>query len=87
MAEPEIRSSARRHGVSEERMLYVVRTCPMPLDHPADNDQGMYLGPDQRGVPLEVPAFEDDNGQLVIIHAMRLRPSYRAAYEEVMRWL
>jgi hypothetical protein len=87
MAEPEIRPSARKHGISEERMLYVVRTCPMPLDHPADSGQVMYLGPDQRGVPLEVTAFEADNGQLVIVHAMRLRPSYRAAYEEVMRWL
>ena len=67
MVEPEIRRP----------MLYVVRTCPMPLDHPANNGQVMYLGPDQRGVPLEVTAFE----------AMRLRPSYRAAYEEVTRWL
>lgn len=87
MAELEIRPSARRHGIGEERMLYVVRTCPMPLDHPVDNGQVMYLGPDQRGVPLEVTALEDDNGQLVIIHAMRLRPSYPAAYEEVARWL
>jgi hypothetical protein len=68
-------------------MLYVVRTCPMPLDHPANNGQVMCLGLDQRGVPLEVTAFEGDDGQLMIIHAMRLRPSYRAAYEEVMRWL
>jgi hypothetical protein len=68
-------------------MLYVVRTCPMPLDHPANNGQVMYLSPDQRGVPLEVTTFEGDNGQLVVIHAMRLRPSYRTAYEEVMRWL
>lgn len=47
----------------------------------------IYLGPDQYGVPLEVGAFEDDAGQLTIFHAMRMRPGYQEAYEEVMRWL
>jgi hypothetical protein len=84
---PTVRSSALRHGISEERMLHVVATCPMPLDHPGGNGQVIYLGPDQRGVPLEVAAFQDDEGHLTVVHAMRLRPSYKEAYEEVMRWL
>jgi hypothetical protein len=87
VTEPEILPSARKHGISDERMRYVVRTCPMPLDHPAGNGQVIYLGPDQRGVPLEVVAFQDDDGRIAIIHAMRLRPSYKAMYELVMRWL
>ena len=45
----------------------------------------IYLGPDQHGVPLEIGAFEDDAGELTIFHAMRMRPGYREAYEEVMR--
>jgi hypothetical protein len=59
----------------------------MPLDHPDGSGQVIYLGPDQRGVELEVAGFQDDNGHLTIIHAMRLRPSYKSAYEEVMRCL
>jgi hypothetical protein len=47
----------------------------------------IFLGPDQRGVPLEVAGFQDDGGNVTTIHAMRLRPSYKSAYEEVMRWL
>ena len=51
----------------------------MPLDHPDGSGQVIYLGPDQRGVPLEVAGFQDDNGHVTIIHAMRLRPSYKSA--------
>ena len=83
----DIRPSALRHGISEERMRHVVRTCPMPLDHPDGSGQVIFLGPDQRGVPLEVAGFQDDGGNVTTIHAMRLRPSYKSAYEEVMRWL
>ncbi len=87
MDRPDIRPSALKHGINAERMIHVVTTCPMPLDHPQGSGQVIFLGLDQRGVPLEVTGFQDDNGHLTIIHAMRLRPSYRAAYREVMRWL
>ena len=87
MSEPTILPSARKHGISDERMTYVTRTCPLPMEHPTVPGEVLFLGPDQNGVPLEVVAFEDDGGDLAIIHAMRLRPSYRDAYEEVMRWL
>ena len=84
---PAILPSAHRHGISDERMLHVVGTCPLPLEHPSRARQVIFLAPDPRGVPLEVGAIEDVDGGLTIIHAMRLRPSYREAYEEVMRWL
>ena len=80
-----VHPSARRHRISESRMRHVVSTCPLPLEHPEATGQVIFLGPDQHGVPLEVVAFEDDDGSLTIIHAMRLRPSYRAVFEEVMR--
>jgi hypothetical protein len=84
---PDIRPSALRHGISEERMRHVVGTCRMPLDHPDGSGLVIYLGPGQRGVPLEVAGFQDDTGHVTVIHAMRLRPSYRGMYKEVMRWL
>lgn len=80
----EIRPSARKRGISDERIEHVVRTCPMPIEHPNKTGQVILLGPDSNGVPLEVVAFEDDDGNLDVIHAMRLRPSYREAFEEVM---
>lgn len=86
MREPTIRPSARKHRISDARMLHVVATCPLPMEHPDATGQIIFLGPDQDGVPLEVVAFEDDLGGLTIIHAMRLRPSYKDAYREVMKW-
>ena len=68
-------------------MRYVVKACLLPMEHPEATGLVIFLGPDQNGIPLEVVAFEDDNRELTIIHAMRLRPSYKQAYEEVMRWL
>ena len=87
MNEPSILPSARRHRISDERMRYVAATCPLRMEHPEIAGQVICLGPDRNGVPLEVVAFEDDDGELTIIHAMRLRPSYKEDYEEVMRWL
>ena len=46
----------------------------------------MFLGPDERGVPLEVMGIELADGDLLVIHAMRLRPKYRDAFERVMEW-
>ena len=86
MREPKVHPSARKHGISAARMLPVVAICPLPMEHLEATGQVIFLGPDQNGVAREVVAFEDDDGELIIIHAMRLRPSYRNAYEEVMRW-
>jgi hypothetical protein len=67
----------------------VVDTCLCPL-YPPDAGEGegrlvMFLGPDQRGVALEVVGVETDDGDLLIIHAMRLRSGYAGVYAQVMR--
>jgi hypothetical protein len=87
----EFRPSASKHGISHERARYVVENCACPL-YPPDADPGeqdlvVFLGPDNRGVPLEVVAVEQVNGDLLVIHAMRLRGTYAAAYAKVMRCL
>ena len=82
-----IRPSGRKHGISDERIRYAIKTCPRVLEHPTIDGQVIFLGPDQNGVPLEVVGWEYDSGEVEIVHAMRLRPSYKDAYEEVMRWL
>jgi hypothetical protein len=45
----------------------------------------MFLGPDARGVPLEVVGLELADGDLLVIHAMLLRERFREEYARVMR--
>ncbi len=86
--------SAFRHGISEERSRYVVENWGPPFPVPATDDPTvdnlLFVGEDDRGVPLEVIAVEvqvdDEEWDLLVIHAMRLRPAYRDLYEEVLRW-
>lgn len=84
------RRSAARHGISRERVTFVISTCPCPLSVPDDDpdriDRVVFLGPDAGGVPLEVVGIELDNGDLVVIHAMRMRRRYERAHAQVMRW-
>ena len=79
--------SATRHSIEHHRARYVVEHCACPLysPDPDDADLNVFLGPDHDGIPLEVIGLELANEGLLIIHAMKLRPKYRADYERVMR--
>ena len=83
------RRSAGRHGVSQDRARFVVEHCPCPLFAPDEGADGLvrviFLGLDGGGVPLEVVGIELESGDLVVIHAMRMRRHYRYAYAEVMK--
>lgn len=83
----EFSRSASRHGISHERVRHAINHCPCPLyqadSRPDDEDLVVFLGPDSRGIPLEVVAIEQASGALLVIHAMRLRRKYAAAYVEV----
>lgn len=78
--------SASRHRVSHERSRHVVENCACPLysDDPDEEDLVVFLGPDNRGVPLEVIAVELADGDLLVIHAMKLRRKYLDSYAKVM---
>ena len=58
--------------------------CPLYSSDPDDADLVMFLGPDERGVALEVIGVELEGDVILVIHAMRLRRSYRADYARVM---
>jgi hypothetical protein len=85
-----IAPSARRHGIDDVRIKYVVEHCPDPIylsdAMPSDANHVLFLGPDQRGVPLEVLGAELADGDLLVFHAMRLRDRYRDSYLRVMEW-
>lgn len=79
--------SASRHGIGHDRSRYVVEHGEFPL-YSADPDREslvLFLGPDARGVPLEVIGLELADGDLLVIHAMRLREMHRDDYARVMR--
>ena len=81
--------SAARHGISRERVEYVVEHCLVPLEEPDLSgvpDGVLFLGFDWLGVALEVIAIRRPGGDLLVIHAMALRRGYRASFEEVMGW-
>ncbi|MFH1475328.1 MAG: hypothetical protein ABIG85_05655 [Chloroflexota bacterium] len=80
--------SVSKHGISHERVRFVIENCPCPVyapdADPRNEDLVFFLGPDNRGVPLEVMAVERANGDVLVIHAMRMREKYAADYAKVM---
>lgn len=85
--------SARRHGIARARIVYVIEHCGLRLEQPAPAESTksrdvrlVYLGDDANGVPLEVMAVEQEDGDLLVIHAMRLRRRFEAFYAEVAKW-
>lgn len=45
---------------------------------------GHFLGPDEKGVPLEVMAIDLAEDDLLVIHAMKMRRKYLDDYRRVM---
>jgi len=78
--------SAAKHGISQERTVYVIEHCGLPFGFPEYPDTIMHLGDDERGVALEVGAVTADPETLVVIHAMRLRRKFYNAYAEALPW-
>lgn len=67
-------------------MAYVIESCACPLHEPDEgSDRVLFLGPDHRGIPLEVVALERTDGDLLVIHAMPMRQKYVEALVREMR--
>ncbi|MGZ8761191.1 MAG: hypothetical protein ACXWXV_11570 [Aeromicrobium sp.] len=82
--------SAHRHGISADRALYVIENCPLAfyLDPTSTRpDRLLFLWHDLNGAPIEVVAVEEGKGDLLVIHAMRMRRSYESKLLEVGGWL
>lgn len=85
--------SATKHRVSKESIRHVIDRCGLRFEESAPvRDAGVldhrlvYLGDDAADRALEVIAVEGVKGELIVIHAMRLRDRYRPQYEEAKRW-
>jgi len=66
-----------------EHCLLILEEEPPSGDSAARDTRWVFLGGDPSGVDLEVIAVETEEGRLLVIHAMELRPRYRAPYAEV----
>jgi len=83
-------NSASKHHISHDRAAHIINHCgvvlpqPSPHDDPDDNDERLiFLGDDWNGIALEVIAIEGADGELLVIHAQKLRAKNRGAYKRV----
>ena len=76
-------SSALRHGIKEPRAIYVIGIAGYRSTRTGSMSgmSVMFLGVDDRGVPLEVIGVELASGDLLVIYAIRMRRRYRQALE------
>ena len=75
----EVHRSARRHGIEDADMEYVVGHPLTTLDEDNDNgiQQVLYLGWNRAAdALLEVVVLHFDDGRDLIIHAMKMQPRY-----------
>ena len=80
----EFTQSARKHRVGRARVRRVMANPVAQAVLPAEQGRQarlVFVGDDESGRALEVMAVRTDRG-LLVIHAMDLRPKWRALYEE-----
>jgi len=69
-----VADSARKHGILNEDIEHVVHN---PICVVAGEGRDLVIGADRSGRLLEVVILDDDpNEEPVVIHAMRLDPSF-----------
>jgi len=67
-----ITRSARRHGVNDEAIRHAVTNAIRLIE----TDDGLFIiGADTSGQMLEVVARPSETGDLIVFHAMPLRPA------------
>jgi hypothetical protein len=73
----EIARSARRHGVSDEAIRHALTNAVRLID----TDDGLFvIGADRSGQLLELVARATEDGELLVFHAMLLRPASARRY-------
>lgn len=82
----EIAESARRHGISDARMQYVVLNGPKMIYVPSvttsDGKIVLFLGFDPYGNRLEVMARMRGD-ELALFHASKARATFKKRFKEV----
>ena len=76
MAEPVIFDTARRHGVSDAEIKHALDNAWTVVPDQGDWDLDRYLGPGSDGLAYEVGVAYDDEGHLMVVHAMPMRSMF-----------
>ena len=72
-----ILKSAYKHGILENDIKHVFENAISSISLEEFPTKVMLFGFDTRGKPLEVGYFINDDGDEIIIHAMKLRKVYQ----------
>ena len=76
----DVHRSARKHGVAEEDAIHAAEGYLVAYPLSDDDQEGprreLRLGPDRAGNLLEIVVLLLDDGDELVIHAMRMRPKY-----------
>ncbi|MDR0950202.1 MAG: hypothetical protein LBM13_00960 [Candidatus Ancillula sp.] len=68
--------SARKHDISDEDIMWVYYTAHDGIQLSEEPEKFMLFGFDTKGIPLEVGYFVNEDNEIIIMHAMKLRKSY-----------
>jgi hypothetical protein len=78
----EIANSARTHqgldGFEDADIRHAIENALYAAVPAVDPDKVLYLGPDRSARLLEIVTAVRDDGSELVIHAMKMRPSYQA---------
>ena len=69
--------SALKHGVSEKDIRCAIENAISSITLEEFPPKIMLFGFDTKGQALEIGYFVNDNGAEIVMHAMKLRKSYR----------
>ena len=72
-----ILESAFKHGISENEIKHVFDNAISFIELEEFPPKIMLFGFDSQGKALEIGYFVNDNGDEIIIHAMKLRKTYQ----------
>lgn len=68
--------SALKHGCAAADIAHAISGAVVRTRVGDDPDKWLYVGVDDSARPLEIVTIEGDDGEEVVIHAMRLRKKY-----------
>lgn len=71
----DVHRSARRHGVADDDIDHAYRHPVAWVELGDDPPRCLVVGPARSGNLLELVVIETDASELLVIHAMALRPS------------
>ena len=81
--------SATRHRIRRTATLFVIQHAGICFERgrgSRSEPRLFFFGEDDRERPLEVVAFEGLEGNLLVVHSMRLRDRFKDDYQEAGKW-